>query len=121
MHAQSYKKFTQQARTGIKGEAFFESLLSDYSLTHKIVGSRDIGIDFICEWVFGDKPTGVLYAVQVKTFSGRRYRITKTDDCSDLNGLEEYKISNSNLRVSNRTIRYWKGLGIPVYLFAIHI
>ena len=121
MHARNYKVFTRQARIGIKGEAFFESLLSEYSLTHKIVGSRDVGIDFICEWVFGDKPTGVLFAVQVKTFSGRRYRITKTADCSGLNGLEEYKISNSNLKVSKRTIRYWKWLGIPVYLFAIHI
>lgn len=58
-----YKKYTAQAKAGIKGEAFFEALISDYSLPHHIVGSKDLGIDYICEWVYGDKPTGILYAV----------------------------------------------------------
>jgi hypothetical protein len=69
MTDRGYKKYTAQAKAGIKGEAFFEALVSDYSLPHHIVGLKDVGIDYICEWVYGDKPTGLLYAVQVKTLS----------------------------------------------------
>jgi len=69
MASDDYKKYTIQAKRGIKGEAFFELLVSDYSLPHQVVGPKDIGIDYFCEWVYGDRPTGILYAVQVKTFS----------------------------------------------------
>ncbi|MGH8067350.1 MAG: hypothetical protein ACRERE_19385 [Candidatus Entotheonellia bacterium] len=63
---ESYKRYTIQAKRWIKGEAFFEALISDYSLPHHIVSPKDVGIDYICEWVYGDRPTGILYAVQVK-------------------------------------------------------
>lgn len=36
-----------------------------------------------------------------------------------MNGLDKYAISNSNLVIDDKTLHYWKGLGIPVYLFAI--
>ena len=69
-----YKKYTAQAKAAIKGEAFFETLVSDYSVPHRIKGPKDVGIDYICEWVYGDKPTGILYAVQVKTFSSQNVK-----------------------------------------------
>jgi Domain of unknown function (DUF4365) len=49
MTGQFYKKYTRQAKAGIKGESFFESLISDYPIPHKIFGAKDVGLDFICE------------------------------------------------------------------------
>ena len=46
MSEEEYKKYTLQARRGIKGEAFFEALISDYCIPHQIVGPKDIGIDY---------------------------------------------------------------------------
>jgi len=114
-----YKKYTLQARRGIKGEAFFESLVCEYSIPHHVVGPKDVGIDYFCEWVHGDRPTGVLYAVQVKTFSEETAKPKFVRIEKKLNGLENYEIRNPNLRVDESTLRYWLGLGIPVYLFAV--
>ena len=119
MNDAKHKKYTVQARTGIKGEAFFEALIADYSLPHHIVGPKDIGIDYICEWVYGDEPTGILYAVQVKTFPERIAKPQHIGVESRLNGLEKYRIANPNLTIGNETLHYWKGFGMPVYLFAV--
>jgi Domain of unknown function (DUF4365) len=118
MPNQLYKKYTRQAKASIKGESFFESLISDYSIPHKISGSKDIGLDFICEWVFDDEPSGILFGVQVKTLSDKRTR-PKNLGISHLNGLERNKISSAKLKVCESTLTYWEGLGLPVYLFAI--
>jgi len=115
-----HKKYTRQARTGIKGEAFFEALVADYAIPHHIVGPKDIGIDYICEWVHGDAPTGVLFAVQVKTYtvgSGTEPQHVGVE--TKLNGLDKYTIANSNLVVDARTVCYWKRFGLPVYLFVV--
>ena len=120
MNGETNKKFSLQARTCIKGEAFFESLITDYAIPHHIVGQKDIGIDYICEWVHGDDPTGVLFAAQIKAFT-----ITAATEprpmvvAKNLNGLDHYTIANSNLTVPPETLRYWKGLGLPMYLFAV--
>lgn len=55
-------KYRAQAKAATKGEAFFQALVSDYSIPHHIMGQKDIGIDYICEWVYGDQPSGILYA-----------------------------------------------------------
>lgn len=115
-----YKKYTLQAKRCIKGEAFFESLTSDYSLTNHIIAPKDIGIDYICQWVHGDKPSPILYAVQVKTFSievSQPKYIEK--EKPGFNQLEKYEISNNNLIIDDNTLRYWQTLGMPVYLFAV--
>jgi hypothetical protein len=114
-----YKKFTAQAKTAIKGEAFFEALVSDYSLPHHIVGSKDLGIDYICEWVYGDQPTGVLYAVQVKTLSQQNVQLEDLGPKLGHNQLPRYEIRNAVLQIDERTLQYWRGLGMPVYLFVI--
>ena len=113
-----YKQVTAQAKATIKGEAFFESLVSDYSLPHHIVGSKDIGIDYICEWVYGDRPSGILYAAQVKTFSRQNVRIDDRGP-DQRNQLRGYSIKHDFLEIDARTQRYWRGLGIPVYLFVV--
>jgi len=114
-----YKKYTAQAKAAIKGEAFFEALVSDYSIPHHIVGSKDIGLDYICEWVYGDKPTGILYAVQVKTLSAHCVKLEPLGPKTGFNDLMEYRIVNPHLHIDERTLQYWRGLGMPVYLFAI--
>lgn len=116
MAGKNYKKYTKNAQSGNKGEAFFESIISDYCIAHKVVGSKDLGIDFICEWVYGEQPTGVIFAVQVKTIKAKPQKIG-TD--KTLNGLDKFTISNSHLTIDKSTIEYWKGFGIPFYLFAI--
>jgi len=119
MNSSKHKKHTVQAKRGIKGEAFFESLISDYALPHHIVGSKDIGIDYFCEWVYGEEPTGILFAAQVKTFSEKTIKLKYVKVNKGLNGLDEYEIRNPHLRVKEETLHYWKGLGIPVYLFVV--
>jgi hypothetical protein len=119
MDDETYKKYTLQARRGIRGEAFFESLVCNYCIPHHIGGSKDIGIDYICEWVYGDKPTGVLFAVQVKTFRVRMNKRPRFVKIEQKNGLCEYRIVNSKLQIKQKTINYWKVLGIPTYLFVI--
>lgn len=114
-----YKKFTAQAKAAIKGEAFFEALVSDYSLPHHIVGSKDLGIDYICEWVYGDQPTGILYAVQVKTLSRKHVTLKKIGSSPANNKLPRYEIKHKCLKIDDKTLQYWRGLGIPVYLFAV--
>jgi len=114
-----YKKFTAQAKAAIKGEAFFEALVSNYSIPHHIVGLKDVGIDYICEWVYGDKPTGILYAVQVKTLSRRNVTLKCHGSHTGFNELEKYKIRNTHLEIDDRTLTYWRGFGMPVFLFTI--
>jgi hypothetical protein len=114
-----YKKFTAQAKAAIKGEAFFESLVSNYSLPHHIVGSKDLGIDYICEWVYGDRPTGILYAVQVKTRSQQNVELEDLGPHLGFNELHRYKIKTGKLEINDSTLEYWRGLGMPVYLFVI--
>ena len=88
-----YKKFTTQAKSGIKGEAFFESLITEYSLPHHVVGAKGLGIDYICEWVYGDKPTGILYAVQAKTFLAENVTLKYLGPNPRLNELLRYRIT----------------------------
>ncbi len=118
-NSSEYKKYTVQARRGIKGEAFFESLVSDYCIPHHVIGPKDIGVDYICEWVYGDRPTGVLFAVQIKTFSEETVRLEFVAVEKGLNELDKYEIHNSHLVIDERTLHYWQGLGMPVYLFVI--
>jgi hypothetical protein len=118
VESNEYKKFTAQAKAQIKGEAFFESLVSNYSLPHHIVGLKDLGIDYICEWVYGDRPTGILYAVQVKTLSQENVQTSDLGRGSR-NGLQKYRVRNTHLKIRGRTLQYWRGLGMPVFLFVI--
>lgn len=119
MDENGHKKYMKQAKIGIKGEAFFESLISEYSLPNQIVGAKDIGIDYICQWVYENKPTPILYAVQVKTFSRKTVTPKSLGIEERLNALEKYRINDSNLTIDDKTLWYWQTLGMPIYLFAI--
>ncbi|MBU4186011.1 MAG: DUF4365 domain-containing protein [Proteobacteria bacterium] len=117
MTDKDYKQYTKDARKGIKGEAFFESLIVEHAIPHRIARHNDLGVDFLCEWISGDRPTGLLFSVQIKTTT---YSTIKTQfkELSKLNGLNKYKLSGAQ-KVDDRTLNYWKGLGIPAFLFYI--
>jgi len=110
-------KYTKSKQIGNKGEAFFESLISEYAITHKIDGSKDVGLDFICEWVYGEKPTQLLFGIQVKTRTNKKFKPVSKKR-SRLNLLQEYK---SSFTTEENTLGYWRGFDFPVFLFVINI
>jgi Domain of unknown function (DUF4365) len=114
-------KFTVQAKTCIKGEAFFESLLAEYAIPHHIQGAKDLGADYLCQWSYSDEPSGVLFTAQVKSFRvrGRNKPKSLGNRTATLNALEAFSIQNSNLTIKASTLDYWKGLGFPAYLFVV--
>lgn len=112
-----YKQYTEDARKGIKGEAFFESLIVEHAIPHRIARHNDLGVDFLCEWISGDRPTGILFLAQVKTTTCPTIRPDLINQ-STLNGLCEYTLSGAK-KVDERTLNYWKGLGLPAFLFII--
>jgi len=44
MEDSGYKKYTDEARRGIKGEAYFESLIVGHAIPHRIGRQNDLGI-----------------------------------------------------------------------------
>ena len=119
MNSQKSKKYTEQAKLGIKGEAFFESIICEHAIPHHVEGLKDIGIDFICQWVHGTIPTSVFFAVQVKTFGSGDNQPIK-ERCNPLNRLDEFKIDYKGLWMNPSTRKYWQALNMPVYLFAVY-
>jgi hypothetical protein len=115
------KSFSLRAKHGIKGESFFESLIVEYSLPNHIVGNKDLGLDYFCEWVHGEDPTGILFAVQIKSFVIGNKKPKLIQRASINNKLDEYRIVNTLLKINSDTLGYWSRLGIPIYLFAIAI
>jgi hypothetical protein len=112
-----YKQYAESARRGIKGEAFFESLIVDHAIPHRIARQNDLGVDFLCEWIYGDRPTGILFSAQVKATTSDTVPC-KADGQSELNGLNEYTLTGAE-KIDEQTINYWKGLGLPAFLFYV--
>lgn len=114
-------KFTVQAKTCIKGDAFFESLIAEYAIPHHIEGAKDLGADCLCDWSFDDEPSGILFTVQVKSFKvkGRTKPKSLGHLTPTLNALEAFSIDNPNLTIKQPTLDYWIGLGLPTYLFVV--
>lgn len=110
-------KYVRSKQIGNKGEAFFESLISEYAIVHKIDASKDVGLDFLCEWVHGERPTQLLFGVQVKTRYNKKIELIK-ERRSRLNLLMEYKAS---FKIKEQTLNYWRGFDFPVFLFLINI
>lgn len=109
-------KYLKTKQIGNKGEAYFESLISDYAIAHKIDSSKDVGLDFLCEWVHGEKPTQMLFGVQVKTRTNKRLSLIR-EECN-LNHLKEFR---SNLSIKEETLNYWRGFDFPIFLFLVNV
>jgi len=97
-------------------EALVEALLSEYAIVHRIDQSKDVGLDMICEWVDGQNPTQLLFGIQVKART--KIQLKTENRKSDLNSLVEY---TGNIGLKSTTIKYWKGLGFPIFLFLVKL
>lgn len=115
--AKDYKQYTETARRGIKGEAFFELLMVSNAIPHRIAGPNDVGIDFLCELVYGDRPRGILFSAQVKSTTIPTVQCS-LEGKSGLNQLEQYTLHDA-VKPDDATINYWKGLNLPAYLFYV--
>jgi len=111
-----YKKYADSAVKGIRGEAFYESLVVGHTIPHRIARQNDLGADFLCEWVCGDKPTGLLFLAQVKMTTTDQVTPKRTGQ--GLNLLERYTLTGIE-KIDPETLAYWKGLGFPPFLFVV--
>ncbi len=110
------KKYSISNEKGDVGETLFASIVRKYAVPHKIDTSKDIGVDFLCEWKNGENPTGVIFAAQVKDYPSHTAKLIGKDQ--NLNLLDEYNISPS-ISIDSDTQEYWKLLGMPCYLFVV--
>ena len=107
--------YLKSKQKGNAGEALVESALSKYAIVHRIDGSKDVGLDMICEWVFGEKPTQTMFGIQVKTLEKK---LSLIKDKSNLNWLPEYK---GTVYIKQNTLNYWSGFDFPVFVFLVDL
>ncbi|OGC46870.1 hypothetical protein A2713_00040 [candidate division WWE3 bacterium RIFCSPHIGHO2_01_FULL_35_17] len=107
--------FLKSKQKGNKGEALVESALSEYAIVHRVNGSNDIGLDMLCEWVTGEKPTQLMFGIQVKTL---KKNLKDLQHKSELNWLPEYK---GTVSINKKTLNYWRGLDFPVFVFFVDL
>ncbi len=113
-------KVPESFRIGNRGEAYLEFIMSKYCLMHKIAGYKDIGIDYLCEWLVGDSPTRILFGIQVKTSDLSGVELEHLGRNKGLNGLEKFKFTTTpSWVIKQNTINYWFGFEIPLYLFFV--
>jgi hypothetical protein len=122
---------SKENRLSHLGEGFFQSLLSEYAILHKVEGSNDIGIDYFCEWLNqkNSESANSLFAVQLKTTRADKVILKKAGRNTGWSNLMLYEIKkrdkNGNSRgnydgsIKPETIEYWRGFEIPVYLFVV--
>lgn len=110
-------KYLKSKQIGNKGEAFFENLVSENAIAHKIDTSKDIGLDFLCEWVHNEKPTHLFFGVQVKTRSNKKIKLLDEKRCNR-NLLMKYGCS---FKIKEKTLKYWEGFDFPIFLFFVNI
>lgn len=97
------------------GEAFVESALSEYAIVHKIDGSKDLGLDMLCEWVKDESPTHMLFGIQVKTMR----KLIKTE--IKTNGANFLKGYRKHISIKEKTLNYWKGFDFPIFVFLVTV
>jgi hypothetical protein len=109
------KKYSEENDKGDTGEAIFQSIIRSHAIPHKIERSKDIGVDFLCEWKNGQEPTGVIFSAQVKYYPSCTASLIGKEN---LNSLQKYSILPT-VSIDTETQDYWKLLGMPCYLFVI--
>lgn len=93
-------KRTKAQKIGENAADIFSATFTEFCNVVPVPQSRDLGIDFICEVMEDEYPTGVGFNAQCK---GR-------DEVDDKNGL-------LNVQVQVTTINYWLSQRIPTFLF----
>lgn len=117
-------KYSTNLQKSNKGEAFLMSLLAGYALANRIAGANDVGLDFLCEWVYSGDPSGLLFAIQVKTTSSEIVDIIADRIDNGLSNLKKFTIKNKKSQklypqIKYKTLKYWKNFEIPIYLFMV--
>lgn len=112
-------KVLESHRTGNRGESFLEFIMSKHCLMNKVVGHRDVGVDYICEWLNGDTPSRILFGIQVKTTEREDVEVIDKGINRRLNELEKVELKPPPFDIEEKTFEYWKGLNIPLYLFLV--
>jgi hypothetical protein len=114
-------KVLDSFRIGNRGEAFLEFIMSKHCLMHKIAGYKDTGIDYICEWLFDNSPTRILFGIQIKTSDITDVELSPLGRNVGYNGLEQFKFAKTapSWIIKRETINYWFGFDIPLYLFFV--
>lgn len=115
------KTVTEQKKIGNKGVAYLEHLLTDHCLVHRIDEAKDIGCDLFCELLKGTSPTRLLFFIQVKTTKQEVRNETFKKPIENNNRLRsvQFKSPPSHLRIDKKTLDYWMGFEVPVYLFFV--
>ena len=108
--------YLKSKQTGNSGEALVESSLSHHAIIHRVDGSKDVGLDMICEWVNGEKPTQTMFGIQVKTTENIKLR--PKNNKSRLNQLEEFW---GCITIEQKTLDYWAGFDFPVFVFLVDL
>ena len=114
-------KVPESFKIGNRGEAFLEFIMSKHCLMHKIAGYKDIGIDYICEWLVEDSPTRILFGIQVKTSDKNDVKLEDLGRHKGMNGLQKFKFASNipSWEIKETTVNYWFGFDIPLYLFFV--
>lgn len=114
-------KILEAYTIGNRGESFLEFIMSKNALFHKISGYKDIGLDYLCEWITKGSPTRALFGIQVKTSDIDDVNLEHKGRNAGLNGLEIYRFNKTipSWNITEKTINYWFGFDIPLYLFFV--
>ncbi len=95
-------KLTKSQITGESSAYLLSSVFTNFCRIIPVPQSCDVGIDFICEMIQGDFPTGKLFNIQCK-------------------GKEEGKVKGDSIKVSIKvtTLNYWLIQPNPTFLVVV--
>jgi hypothetical protein len=95
-------KRTKSQRIGVSAADFLSSVFAEFCNIIPVPQDRDLGIDFICEIMQGEHPTGKLFNIQCK-------------------GKEEAKVEGNSitLPIKVTTLNYWLLQPNPTFLIIV--
>lgn len=95
-------KRTKSQRIGASAADLLSSVFAEFCNIIPVPQDRDLGIDFICEVMHGEHPTGKLFNIQCK-------------------GKEEAEVEGNSLTVSIKvtTLNYWLIQSNPTFLIIV--
>lgn len=93
--------------------------MSKHFLLHKINGYKDVGIDYLGELLVEDTPSRIIFGIQVKTSENMKVEVKSKGINRRLNELGKFSVSSVAFKIEEKTVNYWKGFGIPLYLFLV--
>ena len=95
-------KRTKSQKIGVSAADLLSSVFAEFCNVIPVPQDRDLGIDFICEIMQGEHPTGKLFNIQCK-------------------GKEESKVESNSITVSIKvtTLNYWLLQPNPTFLIIV--